>query len=271
MEATFLDQVLFDIYEILYDYLFYASIAFVLFYGILKRPLWFRKVQKKMPKLTDYSRDIMFSILSVAIFAVINTATFWYAFDYTKVYMDFSEYGVGYYIFTWVWMFLLHDTWFYWWHRAMHHPLLFKHVHLVHHKSTNPSPWTAYAFHPFEAVIEASILPVIAFTLPVHSSAISFFFLFQIAYNVYEHLGFELYPNGFNKTWFGRFISTSVSHNLHHHKFHGNFGLYFLFWDRLMGTLREDYDETFEKTTSGKPDFSFNKSKKINQARQIEK
>ncbi|MEI7983754.1 MAG: sterol desaturase, partial [Bacteroidota bacterium] len=26
-------------------------------------------------------------------------------------------------------------------HRLIHHPLLFKRVHLVHHQSTNPSPW----------------------------------------------------------------------------------------------------------------------------------
>jgi sterol desaturase/sphingolipid hydroxylase (fatty acid hydroxylase superfamily) len=25
--------------------------------------------------------------------------------------------------------------------------------------------------------------------------------------------------------------------------------LYLLFWDRVMGTLRKDYDETFESTT----------------------
>ena len=72
----------------------------------------------------------------------------------------------------------------------------------------------------------------------------------QIMYNVYGHLGFELYPRGFHKTWIGRWINTSVAHNLHHKKFTGNFGLYFLFWDRLLGTIREDYDATYEATTA---------------------
>ena len=27
---------------------------------------------------------------------------------------------------------------------------------------------------------------------------------------------------------------------------------YFLFWDRLMGTMRKDYDSTYEETTAGK-------------------
>ena len=131
----------------------------------------------------------------------------------------------------------------------MHHPFLFKHVHLIHHKSTNPTPWTAYAFHPLEAVLEAGIVPVLAFTLPLDRMAIIYFFLFQIAYNVYGHLGFELFPKKFNKHWLGKWINTSVAHNLHHSRFHGNYGLYFLFWDRLMGTLREDYDPVYEEAT----------------------
>jgi sterol desaturase/sphingolipid hydroxylase (fatty acid hydroxylase superfamily) len=133
----------------------------------------------------------------------------------------------------------------------MHHPVLFKYVHLVHHKSTNPSPWTAYAFHPLEAVLEVAILPIIAFTLPVHQHAIGWFFLFQIIYNVYGHLGFELYPKNFHKSKIGRWVNTSVAHNLHHDKFHGNYGLYFLFWDRMMGTIRKDYDQAYETTTAG--------------------
>ncbi|MDG2417351.1 MAG: sterol desaturase family protein, partial [Saprospiraceae bacterium] len=131
-----------------------------------------------------------------------------------------------------------------------HHPILYIYVHLVHRKSTNPSPWTAYAFHPIEGFLEAMIVPLIAFTVPVHISSIGLFFLFQIFYNVYGHLGFELYPRGFHKTWIGKYINTSVAHNLHHKRFDGNYGLYFLIWDRLMGTVREDYDSTFDKATT---------------------
>lgn len=146
-------------------------------------------------------------------------------------------------------MVFLHDAYFYWVHRLMHTKWLYGHVHKVHHISTNPSPWTAYAFHPLEAVVEAGILPLIAFTLPVHPSAIASFFFFQIAYNVYGHLGFELYPKGFHKTAIGKYVNTSVAHNLHHSRFNGNYGLYFLIWDRLMGTLREDYDRVYEAST----------------------
>ena len=250
-EITFSQFWLNEATGIVSRYFIFASLAFFIFYIVLKKPMWFRKVQKKLPPLTDYGRDILYSLLSVTIFATVALTTFYFFEPYTNTYSHISDYGWGYYVFSWCWMFFLHDTYFYWMHRAMHHPRLFKHVHLVHHKSTNPSPWTAYAFHPAEAFLEALIAPLIAFTLPVHMPAIGLFFLFQIMYNVYGHLGFELYPKGFHKTWIGRWVNTSVAHNLHHDKFTGNFGLYFLFWDRMMGTLREDYNATYEMTTEG--------------------
>ena len=236
-------------FVIISRYLIIAGLAFVIFYLLFKKTLWFRKIQKKLPKRKDYKRDVIYSFISVSIFATISLIVLYFLIPYTNVYFEFNTYGIPYYIFCFLWMLFLHDTYFYWMHRAMHHPKLYKSIHLVHHKSTNPSPWTAYAFHPFEAFFEALIVPLIAFTLPVHISAIGIFFLFQIIYNVYGHLGFELYPKGFHKTSIGRWINTSTSHNLHHSRFHGNYGLYFLFWDRIMGTIREDYDVSFSKAT----------------------
>lgn len=232
------------------DYFFYAGIIFFTFYVVLKKPMWFRKVQKRLPKLSDYGRDIFYSMLSVTIFATVSLITFYFMKEYVNTYRNIEDYGWPYYIFTWVWMFFIHDAYFYWMHRMMHLPKLFKYVHLIHHKSTNPSPWTAYAFHPLEAILEAMIIPILAFGVPVHASAIGSFLLFQIMYNVYGHLGFEIYPKNFHKTWIGKWINTSVAHNLHHKGFKGNYSLYFLFWDRLMGTMRHDYDKVYEETTA---------------------
>jgi Delta7-sterol 5-desaturase len=250
MDTQLFEQFSHEIFRVAKDYFVFASATFFLFYVVLRKPLWFRKIQQKMPSFKDYRRDILFSLVSITISAITIVLTFYVGSKHNNVYHDINEHSIAYYLFTFVWMFFLHDTYFYWMHRAMHHPLLFKHVHLIHHKSTNPSPWTAYAFHPLEAISEAFILPLIAFTLPVHTSAVIFFFVFQISYNVYGHLGFEILPKGFHKTWIGRLVNTSTAHNIHHHKFKGNYGLYSLLWDRLMGTVREDYDATYEKVTS---------------------
>jgi lathosterol oxidase len=34
---------------------------------------------------------------------------------------------------------------------------------------------------------------------------------------------------------------------MHHKYFKGNYGLHFVIWDRLMGTLNENYDKTFKE------------------------
>jgi lathosterol oxidase len=98
--------------------------------------------------------------------------------------------------------------------------------------------------------VEIGIYPIFLFTIPIHYLHFIIFFLFSIIYNVYGHLGFELYPAGFNRTSIGKWINTSVSHNQHHQYFKGNYGLYFTFWDRMMGTLRTDYDQKFDQVTS---------------------
>jgi len=47
-------------------------------------------------------------------------------------------------------------------------------------------------------------------------------------------------------------VNTAVAHNQHHKYFKGNYGLYLLFWDRIMGTMRDDYDEAFDQVKSRK-------------------
>ena len=62
----------------------------------------------------------------------------------------------------------IHDTYFYWMHRAIHHPSLFKRIHYSHHKSTNPSPLAAYTFSLIEGVLEGMIAPIIVVSIPMH-------------------------------------------------------------------------------------------------------
>ena len=229
-------------------YFLVAGIAFVIFYFILRKRNSFKKIQGKFPGKKDYLREISYSIVAIAIFAGVpliilhipslRARTFFYT--------DINDYSKVYFFLAFPIMFVIHDTYFYWLHRLMHHKKLFRIFHLVHHQSTNPSPWAAYAFHPLEAIIEAGIFAVFLFTMPMHPLHLGTFFFITIVYNVYGHLGYELYPKGFNRHWLGRWINTSVNHNQHHQYFKGNYGLYFLWWDRWMNTLRKDYDEKFE-------------------------
>jgi len=234
-------------------YLIIAAIVYLVYYKFFQKKLAYKKIQIKFPKAGDYQRELVYSLLTIIFFGVVGVLTFRSPLsEYNQIYYGFSEMPIWYYILCFPLMLIIHDTYFYWMHRALHHPVLFKATHLVHHKSTNPSPWAAYAFHPFEAVLEAAILPILAFILPLHISAFGLFFLFSIMYNVYGHSGFEWYPKNFNRHWFGKWINTSVHHNLHHKDFDNSYGLYFTFWDRLMGTMSVSYDETFDDITERK-------------------
>ena len=235
-------------------YFIIAGLAFLLFYVILKNITHNKKLQPKNPKLDDYAREIGYSVMTIAIFAFVPLLILHMPAiaKHTTFYTRIPQHGWLYFFLAFPLMFLIHDTYFYFTHRLMHHRKLFKLFHLVHHKSTNPSPWAAYAFHPLEAVVEAGVFAVFLFTIPIHFLHLFVFFFLMIVYNVYGHLGYELYPAGFHKTIIGRWINTSTSHNQHHQFFKGNYGLYFTFWDRLLGTMRSDYDRRFEEVTRKK-------------------
>lgn len=232
-------------------YFLFAGIAFILCYVLFTSRIRSRKIQTKFPSRKDYWREIIYSVITILIFSFVPL--FLIKDDrirpYTTYYIDINKWGIAYLFLAFPLMLFMHDTYFYWMHRLIHHPRLFKYIHLLHHRSTNPSPWAAYAFHPLEAVLEVGIVVIFLFTIPMHKIHFFLFFLFMIAYNVYGHTGWEFYPKGFSRHWLGKWINTSVNHNQHHQFFKGNYGLYFLFWDRWMGTIREDYDEAYDKVT----------------------
>ena len=233
-------------------YFILAGIAFLLFYVLFRKQVVYKKIQNRFPKFKDYLREMVYSSITICIFALVpvlivkNPSVA----PYTTYYTHIEKFGWFYFFAAFPLMFMVHDTYFYWAHRLMHHKKLFNLFHLVHHQSTNPSPWAAYSFHPLEAIVEAGIFPVFLFTIPIHPIHLLIFFLIMIIYNVYGHLGYELYPRGFNRHWLGKWINTSINHNQHHQYFRGNYGLYFTFWDRIMGTIRGDYDEQFEEIKS---------------------
>jgi Delta7-sterol 5-desaturase len=240
---------LFFLLQILSRYFIIAGVFFLLFYVIYKSKWSYKKIQKIFPQAKDYRREILNSLFSIGLFALIP-ALFFKNPDlrpYTQLYDEIAEKGWLYYFLAFPIMAFLHDTYFYWMHRLLHTKLLYKKLHLTHHLSANPSPWSAYSFSFGEAIVEVGIFVIFIFIMPLHKTHIFFFFLFSFVYNVYGHLGWELYPKGFSKNWFGKWMNTSVNHNMHHKYVKGNYSLYFLFWDRWMNTLREDYDAQYDE------------------------
>lgn len=234
-------------------YLTFAGFAYLIFYVIRKRKWLYKKIQEKWPKKTAIRTEVTYSLLTLLMASGIKVLiNYFYQMGWTQIYTDFAAYGWGYFAFSIVAMIVIHDTWFYWSHRLMHHPKLFKTVHLVHHKSHNPTPWAAFSFHPTEAILEFGFIFPVIFLMPVHPIAILILITWMLVFNVIGHLGFELYPKKFIDGPLGKIFNSSTHHNMHHKYFKGNYGLYFNVWDRIMGTNHPDYEEKFAEVAGRK-------------------
>jgi sterol desaturase/sphingolipid hydroxylase (fatty acid hydroxylase superfamily) len=237
----------------LFWYALLASSVWLAFYVLFRSRLRHRRVGPRDPAAGQIRREILHSLRSLAIFGLVTAAVVLAAASgLTRLYWRIDDYG-------WAWllassglMVLVHDAYFYWTHRLMHHPRLYRLVHRTHHLSTSPTPWAAYAFSPAEAVVQAGIGPLVVFTMPTHPLAFAAFMVWQIAFNVLGHCGYEIFPVWFMRTPLGWLLNSVTHHAQHHEKFRANFGLYFNIWDRLMGTNHPDYEAKFERA-AGNP------------------
>ncbi len=243
-------------YVLLIDFLRYvlaAGMAYLLFWKFFKKTVKHRIIQRRSIKSSQVLYEIKYSISTIIVFSIIGCSILMAKQSgYTLIYEDISEKGWLWFSLSIVLMILIHDTWFYWTHRLMHHPRIFKHVHLVHHRSTSPTPWAAYSFHPIEAIIEAGIFPIIVFIIPAHETALLIFLIYMILRNVQGHLGMELLPKSFIDNRYLNWHTTTVHHDMHHRYFNSNYGLYFTWWDKWLKTEHGKYVETFEKITHSK-------------------
>jgi sterol desaturase/sphingolipid hydroxylase (fatty acid hydroxylase superfamily) len=232
-------------------YVVTAGVAFTLFWVWGRERFRHRLVNGAYARAPQLRRELAYSASTALVFSVVGTCI-WYGTrgGVFRVYDDWRDRGAAYFALTLVLLPVLHDAYFYWTHRAMHHPLLFKRVHRVHHMSNNPSPWAAYAFAPVEAIAQALYVPLILLVLPVHAVALFVFLAFMIVRNVLGHLGLELFPRRFVRSRWTSFSTTTTHHCMHHRRVDENYGLYFTWWDRWMGTMGATYEETFERVAS---------------------
>jgi len=215
-----------------------------------------REIQKQKIGAKQLMREVLFSIVTVCIFSGMGWLVhFGPLRPFTLLYTDLDVYSFGvaglewaYLVFSLSLAILLHDAYFYWVHRTMHHPAIYRYVHRLHHRSVTPCPTTAYAFAPGEAVLNALFLPLLLFVIPMHPITIGLFTMVMIARNTLAHTGIEVFPAGFVSGPFG-WSTTVTHHDLHHLHGVGNYGFYFTWWDRLMGTERVDYETRFRQTT----------------------
>jgi lathosterol oxidase len=201
-----------------------------------------RSVQVQVPIRGQRQREFFNSMLTVLIFSANGAVIF--AGVKTGIlclYTDIAQRGWAYAAYSLVVLVLAHDTWFYWTHRLLHQRWLFRWAHRTHHRSVAPTPWAAYSFAPAEAIVQAAFLTLILLVLPLHPLVIFVFLVHMIVRNVLGHAGVDLLPQAWLAGWWGRWLTTTLHHDLHHAHGRHNYGLYFAWWDRIGGTEHPEY------------------------------
>ncbi|MFZ1744085.1 MAG: sterol desaturase family protein [Pontixanthobacter sp.] len=184
--------------------------------------------------------EILWSLASAAIYGVPAgiVAWGWQNLGWTKIYTGFADYPLWYLPVSLFAYLFAHDTWFYWTHRWMHRPKLFRIAHAVHHASRPPTAWAAMSFHPIEALTGALVVPALVFAVPIHFSMLGLVLAVMTFMGVTNHMGWEIFPRRFVQSRLGGFMISASHHQKHHEAYSCNYGLYFRFWDHLCGTDR---------------------------------
>lgn len=185
-------------------------------------------------------REIGWSLLSAGIYGLPAglVAWGWQQQGWTLIYTDTAAYPLWWLPLSFLLCLFAHDTWFYWTHRLMHLPALFRTIHAVHHASKPPTAWAAMSFHPWEALTGAFVIPALVFILPLHIGVVAAVLTVMTVMGTTNHMGWELFPAKMVHGPAGSWLITATHHQLHHDSYRCNYGLYFRFWDRLCGTDR---------------------------------
>lgn len=224
------------------------AIVYVVVWKLLKKRLQNWRIQLKERvdakqikiELLNSLFTFMISTLFVSVIYLLKTM------GYTKIYTDINQYP-KFFAYGGPFIFLvLDDTWFYWMHRLLHHPRIFKYIHITHHKSIDVNPFTSLSFHWAETLLLTIWIVPVSMVFPMYLPAFGILQIWGLVNNIKSHLGYEFFPSWWNKS-IGKLMTSSTHHNMHHSKFNGNYGVHFRIWDTLLGTEFNDYEKTFDE------------------------
>lgn len=218
----------------------YALFALGVWLGLwvlLKAPLAGRKIRPETPPVKQLVTEFFISLRSVAVFSTVGLLSF--ALESAGLLPGpklAATWGPLWFVASLVLMIVGHDAYFYWAHRLMHRPRLFRVFHRRHHRSMNPSPFTAYSFDLAEAAVMGVFVPLWMLLVPTPWPVVGLFMLHQIVRNTLGHSGYEIMPAARDGRPLFDWITTPTHHDLHHAQAGYNYGLYFTWWDWLLGT-----------------------------------
>lgn len=142
-------------------------------------------------------------------------------------------------------LFFLTPIWisfhFYWVHRWLHWPPLYKLAHALHHRNTNVGPWSGFSMHPVEHLLFLSSI-LVHFVVAAHPLHILFHMQHQALTAATSHTGFESLLNK-DKS---QLALGTFHHQMHHRYFDCNYGNLEVPWDKWFGSFHDGTDASHE-------------------------
>jgi sterol desaturase/sphingolipid hydroxylase (fatty acid hydroxylase superfamily) len=223
-------------------YAIFAIAVWFTLWVVLARALRSRKIRDETPPARQLFVEFMFSLRSIAVFSTVGIGVNLAEKAGLYPMSDRAQHwGLAWFIASLMVMIVAQDAWIYWSHRWMHRPRWFRTFHRRHHRSNNPSPFTAYSFDLGEAFLMVIFVAVWPAIFPTPWGVIDVFMFHQIFRNTLLHAGYELTPaRADGRPWFG-WLTTTTHHDLHHAQAGYNFAPWFTWWDRALGTEHPEY------------------------------
>jgi len=185
-------------------------------------------------------------VLDNMFWTLASGVTFWTAYEVLMMWayannlipwLDFAEHPIMFIL-----VIVLIPIWssfhFYWVHRLLHWPPLFKLAHSLHHRNVNVGPWSGLSMHPVEHLIYLSSV-LIHWIVASHPIHVLFHMQWLTTAAVTSHCGYEgLLVDDKQKLQLGFF-----HHQLHHRYHECNYGNSDMPWDKWFGSFHDGSPE----------------------------
>uniref|UniRef100_A0A0A9XHZ9 C-5 sterol desaturase n=1 Tax=Lygus hesperus TaxID=30085 RepID=A0A0A9XHZ9_LYGHE len=148
---------------------------------------------------------------------------------YSKIYHNISDYGWPYFFVSIFMFFGFTDFMVYCFHRGLHHPTLYKHLHKLHHTYKYTTPFSSHAFNPCDGFGQGVPYYLFVYLFPLHNILFMTLFVFVNFWTISIHDQVD---------FGGHFLNTTGHHTIHHEQFNYDYGQYSTVWDRAGGTYR---------------------------------
>lgn len=127
---------------------------------------------------------------------------------------------------------LWNEVHFYGCHRVLHTRWLYRNVHVVHHRSVVPTPFSTFSFHWFEATLLSSVMIILLLVWRLDIVTVVVFPAISLIANSIGHMNYAVFP----KNTSGELLAACHRHTAHHTRWAGNYGFYLPWLDRWLGT-----------------------------------